>query len=480
MLIRALVVSDSPELSQRLERILRQPDVIVARAAEGDPWSVLGADSYDLVIAAYAALPRPFGETIAALKVLPDQPELVVLSESGDSERRAALLAAGAFAVVDRDLREPSLRKALNTLIRRRREALLVRLRAAGPAATGLEESLPPSSTPMRRLLELAERVAAADSSLLIVGETGVGKEWLARWIHERGPRSQGPFIAVNCAALPADLVESELFGHEQGAFTGAHRAQRGQFELAHHGTLFLDEIAEMRPTAQAKLLRALQDREIRRVGGERPIRVDARIMAATNRDPEAAVRSKDLREDLFYRLGVVELEVPPLRERPEDLPHLVEEYLEVLRLRLARPEVREVSREVIEAFKRYLWPGNVRELISVLERAVLLSSGPAITLDHVPAAIARAGGRGPVLLERGRPRAGWDRFFEETFEMPLAEARAAVVEHYEREHLRRLLEQTGGRVGEAARLAGVDERTLYNRMRRRGLAKEEFRLRAR
>ncbi|HUP43235.1 MAG TPA: sigma 54-interacting transcriptional regulator, partial [Thermoanaerobaculia bacterium] len=246
--------------------------------------------------------------------------------------------------------------------------------------------------------------------------------------------------------------------------------------ELAHHGTLFLDEITEMHPSAQAKLLRAIQEREIRRLGSEKPIRVDARILAATNRDPESAIRSKHLREDLYYRLGVVTLEVPPLRERPEDLPALVEGFLRDLRRRLGRLDVREVSTAVIEAFRSYAWPGNVRELINVLERALLLTAGPAVTLDDVPVAIAYPGFRGGSGEGAGRPRPGWDRFWEHTFELPLAEARTAVVEEYEREFLRRLLERSGGRVGEAARLGGVDERTLYNKMRRYGLDKEAFR----
>jgi transcriptional regulator with GAF, ATPase, and Fis domain len=309
----------------------------------------------------------------------------------------------------------------------------------------------------MRELLSLAERVAGSDSSLLVVGETGVGKEWLARWVHARSPRSAGPFVAVNCAALPGELVESELFGHERGAFTGAHRARRGQFELAH------------------------QDREVRPVGGERSIPVDVRIVAATNREPEAAVRSKQLREDLFYRLSVVTLEVPPLRDRSEDVPALAKEYLGELRLRLGRPEVREVSAPVLRAFQAYAWPGNVRELINVLERAVLLSRGPALTLEDIPMAISGAAvGREGGSADGGRPRPGWDRFWENSFDLPLGEARAAVVDEYEREYLRRLLEETGGRVGESARRAGVDERTLYNKMRRYGLDKERFRERVR
>ncbi len=474
MLIRACVVSDSPELAARLEKILRQPDLIVSRPPEGAFHACVEGDSFDLVIASEESIPRPYSETVAVLGRLPDRPDLVALLSPGQREERAALQAAGAFAVVDRDLPEPSLRKALSTLVRRRREAAVARLREAPPpeprvaGATGSERSS------MTRLLELAGRVADGASSVLIVGETGVGKEWLARWIHERSPRAAGSFVAVNCAALPAELVESELFGHEQGAFTGAHRAQ---FEIAHQGTLFLDEIAEMPAASQAKLLRAIQDREIRRVGSERPIRVDVRILAATNRNPEEAIRSKHLREDLYYRLGVVTLEVPPLRDRSEDVPALAQECLAELEIRLHRPDLRGIAPAALDALRRYRWPGNVRELLNVLERAVLLAEGPEITLGDLPVAVARPPGGGPRDVDGpSRPRVGWESFWEHTFDAPLAQATAGVTEEYEREYLRRLLERTGGRIGEAARRAGVDQKTLYAKMRRYEMDKRVFR----
>lgn len=478
MLIRACLVSDSPELVSRLEKILRQPDLIVSHPPAGAFQSCVEADAFDLVIASEESIPRPYSETVAALARLPDRPDLVALLEPGQREERAALQAAGAFAVVDRDLSEPSLRRALSTLVRRRRESEMARLRETVPPERRFAPLAPgPETSGMSRLLDLGGRVADGDSSVLIVGETGAGKEWMARWIHDRSPRAHGSFVAVNCAALPAELVESELFGHEQGAFTGAHRARRGQFEIAHQGTLFLDEIAEMPVASQAKLLRAIQDREIRRVGSERPIRVDVRILAATNRDPAEAIDSKHLREDLYYRLGVVTLEIPPLRDRSGEVPALAEECFDDLRVRLRRPDLQGISPAALEALRRYRWPGNVRELLNVLERAVLLAAGPAITLDDLPVAVARppAGGPRPVGAPH-RPRAGWESFWDHTFDAPMAEATAGVTEEYEREYLRRLLERAGGRVGEAALLAGVDQKTLYSKMRRYGLDKRAFR----
>lgn len=468
VLIRACVVSDSPELGERLEKILRQPDLLVTRPAEGDLGSCLRADAFDLVIATVESIPQPYADTLSSLAELPDSPELVVLVGPGQPGERARLQAAGAFAVVDRDLPEPSLRRALNTLVRRRREAALAKLRAATPAEpaeAGLLAGPVAGSTVMRKLLDLAGRVTNGDSSVLILGETGSGKEWLARWIHERSDRAGGPFVAVNCAALPAELVESELFGHEQGAFTGAHRARRGQFELAHQGTLFLDEIGEMPIPAQAKLLRAIQDREIRRVGSERPIRIDARILAATHRDPERAIKDGAIRQDLYYRLNVVSLSVPALRDRPGDVPALARELLDAIRPRVHRPDVRGISPPALSALQSYAWPGNVRELINVLERAALLCAGSEITPDDLPASVTSGAAAGAAGAE-----------WEDLLDLPLGDARDELVERFEREYLERLLREANGSVGEAARRAGIDERTLYGKMRRYGLRKESFR----
>ena len=213
----------------------------------------------------------------------------------------------------------------------------------------------------MQRVLDLARKVAASDSSLLILGETGVGKEWLARAIHNAGPRASGPFIAVNCAAIPDSMLESELFGHEQGAFTGAQRAHRGYFEQAHGGTLFLDEIGEMPAALQTRFLRVLQEGAVQRLGSERPFHVDVRVMTATNRDVKEAIDGGHLRQDLYYRLAVVVLEVPPLRERREDIAPLFSSHVEQNRVRLARWELAGVSSEALAALESYDWPGNVQ-----------------------------------------------------------------------------------------------------------------------
>ena len=321
----------------------------------------------------------------------------------------------------------------------------------------------------MREFLRLARKVVDADSSLLLLGETGTGKERLARAVHEEGRRRGGPFVAVNCGAFPETLLESELFGHEQGAFTGATQARKGYFEQADEGTLFLDEIGELPLHLQVKLLRALEERRVRRLGAERQMPVDVRLMAATNRDLEQEVEANRFRRDLYYRLAVVTLTLPPLRERVEDIPVLIETYVEQFRVALNRP-IRGIQPTALAALTRYGWPGNVRELINVVERAVLLSPGPEIGVADLPRAISTPGA-GVSVQGAARPAepAAWRG-------KPLGEARREVVGAFEKAYLTDLLRATGGRIGETARQAGLSERSLYELMRRHGLRKEVFR----
>jgi transcriptional regulator with PAS, ATPase and Fis domain len=233
-------------------------------------------------------------------------------------------------------------------------------------------------------VLELAARVAPLDTTVLVYGESGTGKEFIVRMIHDQSPRASGPFVSINCAALTETLLESELFGHVRGAFTGAVRDKAGLFEVAGNGTLFLDEIGEVAPTVQAKLLRALQEREIRRVGAERTITINARVVAATNRDLRAAVDTGSFRQDLYFRLGAFVIEVPPLRDRREDIPPLVHDFVRRAAARVKK-DVQTVSAEAMTALMNYRWPGNVRELEHAIERAVIVARGTSIRLRELP-----------------------------------------------------------------------------------------------
>jgi DNA-binding NtrC family response regulator len=297
----------------------------------------------------------------------------------------------------------------------------------------------------MIRIYQMITRVAETPATVLISGESGTGKELVARALHHRSGRGDRGFVAVNVAAIPDTLVESELFGHEKGAFTGAHARKLGKFELAHGGTLFLDEIGSLRLDLQTKLLRVLQQREIERVGGVRPVAVDVRVLAATNINLRQAVRDRTFREDLFYRLNVVPLHVPPLRERREDIPLLVEHFVSKV-ARECHRDVRGISAGALEVLTRYDWPGNVRELENVIHRAVVLARGQVLHLQDVPLDV--------VLPETG------PRLAEDTG-LPLREA----LDQFERQYVLRVLERVGWNVSRAARLLGVHRNTVLAKL---------------
>ena len=332
-------------------------------------------------------------------------------------------------------------------------------------------------SPTMQAFMHIVRRVARSRTSVLIEGETGVGKERLARALHADGPRSTSPFVAVNCGALPESLLESELFGHEKGAFTGATRSRRGCFELADGGTLFLDEVGEIPFHLQVKLLRALQEREIQRVGGEQAFSVDVRVIAATNRDLQAEIAAGRFRRDLFYRLNVVTLLIPPLRARVEDIPDLVRSYVDHLATQIGS-DVEAIDPAALEALSAYDWPGNIRELINVIERSLLLCEGTTIERVHLPANLSGTSLSVPAIV---LPTLDADASVAPILDpallaRPLPEARRMVVDAFERAYLTALLTETRGRIKEVARRAGIQPRSLYDRMQRLGLDKQGFR----
>jgi two-component system nitrogen regulation response regulator GlnG len=319
----------------------------------------------------------------------------------------------------------------------------------------------------MQRVFKLVGTVATSDVTVLIQGETGTGKELVARAIHLHSRRLGKPFVPVNCAAVPKDLLESELFGHERGAFTGAVATRRGKFEQAHGGTLFLDEVGEMGAALQTKILRVLQERVTERVGGEQTIAVDVRILAATNQDLEAAVRERRFREDLFYRLNVVTIHLPPLRERMEDVPFLVAHCLRGAAEEAGR-EPPEVSPAAMDLLLAYRWPGNVRELENVIERATVFARGTAILHEHLPEALRGHGteGRAPTApLEQ--PLRGLLAALGEGRDGMLYEHVLALVE---KPFLEAVLARCGGNQVRAAAILGINRNTLRKKMRALGI----------
>jgi DNA-binding NtrC family response regulator len=342
--------------------------------------------------------------------------------------------------IVHRRLQDVDRRERL--VATRERELNLLRERVARHAAS---KQFIAGSVAMQDVLELAARVAPLETTVLICGDSGTGKEFIVRMIHEQSPRANGPFVSINCAALTETLLESELFGHVRGAFTGAVRDKAGLFEVASNGTLFLDEIGEVAPTVQAKLLRALQEREIRRVGAERTLKVNARVVAATNRDLQAAVAAGTFREDLYFRLGAFVITVPPLRDRREDIPLLVHDFVRRAAQRVKK-DVRAVSADAMTALMKYSWPGNVRELEHAIERAVIVARGETIRPRELP----------PEISQKLRPRA-----LDDSLDL----------HQQERVLIERALERFRGNRQEAAAALKIGTVTLWRKMKQYGLA---------
>ncbi|MBM4380799.1 MAG: sigma-54-dependent Fis family transcriptional regulator, partial [Deltaproteobacteria bacterium] len=325
-----------------------------------------------------------------------------------------------------------------------------------GDAAAKDAGGLVGGSEPMKRLRAQLQRAAAAEATVLVRGESGTGKELVARQLHQLSPRARGPFITVHCAALAETLLESELFGHEKGAFTGAAKRKLGRFELADGGTLFLDEIGEISPAVQTKLLRVLQEHELQRVGSEETVKVDVRVVCATHRDLKAEVAAGRFREDLYYRLHVVPLLLPPLRDRPEDFPQLATALLARHAPRVNRA-VTSLSPEALAVLARYPWPGNVRELENALQQALVFAEGPVLQSADLPAFLqegARAAATGPG---SGLPELKGDRSLND------------VLEELERELIRRAYEKAAGVKTETARLLGIKTSALYYKLEKYG-----------
>ena len=379
---RILFIDDDPAGREVALFNLRKAGYKVTPAEDGTQGlSAFAASPFDLVITDLKMPGIPGMEVLRKIRAgSPDVPVLVITA-FGNVETAVAAMKEGAYDFIGKPFHRDQLLLAVGKALDRRRLATEVRdLRIR---ASGVGRDVVSVSTAMRRLLETADRVAATSASVLITGESGTGKEVLARRIHVRSTRAEGPFVAVNCAAIPAELLESELFGHARGAFTGAVRARAGRFLQASGGTLFLDEVGEIPLALQGKLLRALQERVVDAVGADAPVPVDVRIIAATNRDLRARIRDGSFREDLYYRLNVVELTVPPLREHPDDIPPLVERFVSEFAAgrEIAVPEA------VVEALSRRPWPGNVRELRNACERMVILCRGDEVSLDDLPPA---------------------------------------------------------------------------------------------
>jgi two-component system, NtrC family, nitrogen regulation response regulator NtrX len=448
-----LIVDDEPNIRRMLGALLRAEGFRTREAGSGK-----GALSEVMTEEPDAVLMDLYmgdeGGLDALPKLLEAAPELPVIMMSGRATLSDAVQATrhGAFHFLEKPLTPEAVLLTLRSALELRKTRELNR---ALRAELGGADEMVGRSAAVQQVREMITRVAPTDARVLITGESGTGKEVAANLVHSQSKRASGPYVRLNCAAIPRDLVESEMFGHEKGAFTGATERRRGRFELASGGTLFLDEIADLSLEAQAKLLRALEGGEVERVGGSEPIAVDVRIIAATNRDLRAEVGAGRFREDLFFRLHVIPLHLAPLRERKEDIPLLVEHFLMRSRRRMGLRPPR-LQPTGMDALVRHPWPGNIRELANILERLSILHAGA-----EVGAAEIRA------LLPGGAPAAsGPAAAFREDDDRSLSDR----LDDYERDLLSGALDASEGSVAEAARRLRTDRANLYRRMRRLGI----------
>lgn len=388
-------------------------------------------------------------EALTAIHANAPSTEVIMLTGHGSIDTAIESIRIGAFDYVVKpcplDELDIRIQRALERRALRQRTNLLER----GLTPPDLGSSFVGDSPEFRNLLNVTERIAPSDATVLITGETGAGKERVAKLIHARSSRSSRPFVVVECAALQESLLQSELFGHERGAFTGAERAKPGLFEVAHGGTIFLDEIGEISPAVQTKLLRVLDTSTFRHVGGTREIHVDVRVLTATNRDIPAMVRQGHFREDLYYRLSTITVDVPPLRARGNDVDLLAQHFARVLNERFGSNK--KISQEVLELLRHHNWPGNVRELLHVVEAALVLCEGPYVQSEHLPAALRNTKAVAKVTASNDQP--------------PLQTLQQA-----ERIHIQSALEASHGHRGNAARILGISERNLYRKLREHDL----------
>jgi DNA-binding NtrC family response regulator len=456
---KILVVDDEAEIRSLLGAVLRDKGFVVVDAEDGAAALQQVTRERPAVILLDLSMPRMSGmDALPEIKRLDADVPVIICTAHADLATAVRAMKLGAYdyltkpfdvdlliLTVERAVERHQLRSRIEELRQGQGSSLAERM--GGSAAIG-------------RIIQQVSQVAESNFTVLVQGETGTGKELVARAIHQQSPRRKAPFVAVDCGAIPETLVESELFGHERGAFTGAQSRREGHFQLAKGGTLFLDEIGNVPVATQAKLLRALEQREVLPLGSGRAVPVDVRIIAATNSELEGSVKAGRFRADLYYRLSEFTITLPPLRSRREDITHLAQRFLEEVSMELGRP-VRRISDEAIDVLLRHDWPGNVRELKNVVRKAALLAAD-VVTVEHLPS----LGSSAPA---PSRPAAEPER------DLSLREAAELAAGHAERDAIRRALEATRGNKSQAARLLRTDYTTLHGKMKRYGIAARDF-----
>jgi DNA-binding NtrC family response regulator len=443
---RVLIVEDDPATRSGLAELVQNWGFLTDEAADGEEAMRKVTTFRPAIIVSDLVMPRMGGaDLLHALKEQLSDITFILLTAQGTVDSAVEAIKEGAYDYLSKPVDPQRLQILLQKAVERQDTLREVRALRRQLREQGSFGRIIGNSPGIRTVYRVIEQSAPTNASVLISGDSGTGKELIAQTIHELSPRASFPFVAINCAAIPETLLESEIFGHEKGAFTGATDRRTGVFELAHRGTLFLDEIAEMTPATQVKLLRVLQEREFRRLGGRQEISVDVRVIAATNVNPQEAVNSGKLREDLFYRLNVFAIDLPPLRERREDIPLLVQMFLTEFNRSNAKG-IRGVDQEAMFILERYPWPGNIRELRNVIERATILAESEFIEPRHLP----------PTLVSRG----------EESLPT-LTIAPGTTVDEAERRLILLTLDHTRNNKTRAAEILGISLKTLHNKLNR-------------
>src|SRR5687767_7485136 len=443
---RVLIVEDEPSTRLGLTELVRTWGFTTDSAADGEEALQRITAFRPSIIISDLVMPRMGGlELLRALKEEGGELTIVILTAQGTVETAVEAIKEGAYDYLTKPVEPQRLKILLDKIVERQDTLREVKVLRRQLREHGTFGRMIGSSPHMRKVYHVIEQAAPTSANVLIWGESGTGKELVAQTIHQLSPRAQQPFVPINCAAIPETLLESEIFGHEKGAFTGAHDRRAGCFELADRGTLFLDEIAEMTPATQVKLLRVLQERRFRRLGGRNEQSVDVRVIAATNVNPIDAVKNGKLREDLYYRLNVFAMELPPLRQRKEDLPLLIQSFLAEFNQRNNK-NVSALDQEAMYILERYPWPGNIRELRNVIERATILSEGDFIEAKHLP----------PVLVSRG----------EESLPT-VTLSPGTTVDEAERRLILLTLDHTRNNKTRAAEILGISLKTLHNKLNR-------------
>lgn len=466
--VRVLVVDDEAGLRRSLERVLSSRGFLVDVAEDGEQAIAAVREREPEVVLMDIMMPRMSGlEALTHIKKIAPHLEVVMMTAHADVDTAVAAVKSGAYDFLTKPFASNDA-VALAVMKAAEHKRLIERAHNLEQRLVAHEQfgELIGTSRKMQAVYRLIEGVASATSTVLILGESGTGKELVARAIHRRSPRAQKPFVPVNCAAIPKELVESELFGHVKGAFTGAQSARAGLFDSANSGTIFLDEIGDLPLTAQVKLLRTLQEGEVKRVGSDETKIVDVRVLAATNVDLKTKIADGSFRSDLFYRLNVIAIKIPPLRERDDDIALLAQHALQKLATRMGRPQ-KTLSRGALQALREYPWPGNVRELEHALEHAFVLARSEEIGEQDLPFVTASHPSIAPP--SSGNPTSGEAPTFEivgdgSTDLPPYAEAKRRAMLAFDESYVQATLKRADGNVSSAARLAGLD-RSNFRRL---------------